>query len=210
MKIKSPSRPPFLPALLALLLAGCATSPSPRLCVAASDPGWRDAAVRDALQSDFLVRFLPVRLAPYLDRPQIVTRLDRNQIKVDAFNRWGMSLDVLSAEILAGGVARALPTAYVDLSPSRTPPPPAYLVQTEIIRLDGPLAGPVELVAQWTLLRSGDSSAPVARRLVTHSAPAPGGTYPAYVEAVRQTLSALSADVAEAIRADRGNPSPAP
>ena len=40
---------PLLPLAL-LLLAGCATTPAPRLYVAAPGPGWGDAARRDALQ----------------------------------------------------------------------------------------------------------------------------------------------------------------
>ena len=197
--MNQPSAPRHLLPLALLLLAGCATSPAPRLYVPSPGPGWSDAARRDALQSPRAIRLAPVRLPAYLDRPQIVTRLSPNEIKVDPFNRWGMPLDVLAAEILAGSLALALPDAYVDVSPSRTLPPAAHYVQVEILRLDGPLGGPLELVAQWTVDPADPKAPPVARQIGRQLAPAAAPTYEAYVDAIRQTLADLGAQIAAAI-----------
>ena len=189
--------------LAAAFLAGCVSSPAPRLYVAAPDGGWRDVAVRDALQSDCSVRFAPVRLAAYLDVPQIVTRLSPNEIRADAFNRWGMPLETIATEIVASAAALRLPRAFVDVSTGRTLPAPGYLVQIEILRLDGPLGGPVELVAHWQVLPADDPGRPLARQIVRHSRPATAATYEAYVQAIRLVLDDLAADVAGAIQAAR-------
>lgn len=201
--MKQPNKFLFLLPCAALILSGCATSQTPRLYVAAPLAGWRTVATRDALHSKLTVRFAPVRLASYLDRPQIVSRISDHEIKVDSFNRWGIPLDVLSTELLAESVARAIPEAFVETSAQRTMKEPGYLVQVEIVRLDGALGGPVELVAQWSMAKSKAENVPIIRQLDRCAHETKDKSYEAYVDAIRQNVADLGADIAKAIQSDR-------
>lgn len=186
------------------LFAGCGTSPKPRLFLFTPEAAWRGKTIRDAVNSEFTVRVLPVRLSPYLDRPQIVTRVDENEIKADQFNRWGMPLDRLVREVVAAGIVERIPSAYVDLALNRAMGKTDYLVQIEVMRLDGPLAGPVNLVAQAIVMRGDDREVEaVLRRVASYSIEGAGKSYDEYVSAVNTALGELAGDVAKAIQADR-------
>ena len=203
-----PSARPALAAaalLGALLLSGCASSPEPRNYVFAPGDGWPNVAARDSSTSAYTVRFAPLRLPAYLDRPQIVTRTTATEIKVDEFHRWGIPLDMTVTELLGTSLARGIPEAYVDVTPSRTRRADGYLISVDIVRLDGFLGGEVELVAQWQVAQTGDTNTTVLPpRLGRYQCTCSGGTHEAYVSAIREVVSALGADIAQALQGVAG------
>ena len=105
----------------------------------------------------------------------------------------------LLQEILAGSLAGARADADIEVSPLRPMKGPGYLVQVEIVRLDGALGGPVELIARWTLAPAENEREPLARQLTRHVCASSSKTYEAYVDALRQTLSDLGSTIAQAI-----------
>jgi uncharacterized lipoprotein YmbA len=183
--------------LVLLLAGGCASSPRPDLYVMAAEDGWRTVAVRDQATSAYTVRFAPVVLPAYLDRPQLVVRESSQRIRTEPFHRWGSPLDITMVEIIGSAVARTKPSAYVDVITHRSPPSPGYLVHIDLVRLDGPLGGEVELIAQWRVVREGQADgAPVAQRLVRFVEPTASSSHAAYVEAIRVLLTRLGEDIA--------------
>lgn len=182
-----------------VMLNGCASSPDPHQYVFSSGEGWKAATSRDVASSKYIIRFAPVRLPAYLDRPQIVTRLSENQINSDEFHRWGIPLDVTIAEILGAGLARYLPEAYIDVLPSRGQKDTGYQIKIDVARLDGILGGTVELIAQWKITREGETADMIAQRLTRYQKDAVNKTYEAYVEAVRLTVAEMAKEMAAVI-----------
>lgn len=186
----------ILPSVL-LLAAGCATSPEPKMYVFTADEGWRTVAERDQAQSAYTVRFAPVNLPAYLDRPHLVVREGDMQIRAEQFHRWGIPLNMTVVEILGSSIARTKPAAYVDVVAQRAPPAPGYLVHVDIVRLDGYLGGSIELIAQWRVSRGGaDDRTVVAQRLARYEEKAAGKDHAAYVEAIRKVLARMGTDIA--------------
>ena len=205
------TKPPVHPTLVAaallgtLLFSGCASSPNPQNYVFAPTDGWRNVAVRDSSTSAFTVRFAPIHLPAYLDRPQIVTRITETEIKVDEFHRWGIPLNVTVTELLGASLARAISEAYVDVRPSRTRRADGYQVAVDIVRLDGFLGGTVELVAQWQVTKTGDTQESVlAPQLARYERECTGTTHEAYVNAIRDVVAALGTDIAKALQGVAG------
>jgi len=187
--------------------SGCATSPSPSQYVFSSGDGWRTVATRDVENSEYIVRFAPVRLPAYLDRPQIVTRISDKQISVDEFHRWGIPLDVTIKELLGAGVARDLPKAYVDVLPSRGQNDDGYQILVDIVRLDGTLGGPVELIAQWRVTQPGEDGGDFAvQRLSLYTQDSADKSYEAYVEAVRLAVAEMAKEIASVIEKNERRP----
>ncbi|HMO05600.1 MAG TPA: PqiC family protein [Kiritimatiellia bacterium] len=183
--------------ILLLLAGGCATSPAPDLYVFSAEDGWRTVAVRDQAKSAFTVRFAPVNLPAYLDRPLLVVREGDMQIRVEQFHRWGIPLNMTVVEILGASIARDKPDAYVDVVAQRAPPAPGYLVHVDIVRLDGELGGDVELIAQWRVTRGGTGDREVvAQRLARYEEPTSGKNHAAYVDAIRKVLARMGTDIA--------------
>ena len=65
--------------MLSLTLAGCSTSPPSRFYLLT--PG--EAALEGPALKDLVLGVGPVRLAAYLERPQIVARKSVNRLKVE-------------------------------------------------------------------------------------------------------------------------------
>ncbi len=184
---------------LLVLVAGCSTSPNSRRYVFAPGEGWRTVAVRDVATSDYEVRFAPVRMPAYLERPQIVTRLNDAEIKIDQFHRWGIPLDVIIAEVLGASIGREVPKAYVDVKPSRSTSYEGYHVVIDVVRLDGFLGGEVELIAQWRVNQVGETNRMVAQRLSRYETTMKSEKYEEYVEAVRLNIDSLGKEIAGVI-----------
>ena len=188
----------MIPATLvaAVLLSGCASSPESKFYVFSPKEGWSSVAARDATASSFVVQFAPVKLPEYLDRPQIVTRTDDNRIRMAQFDRWGMPLDMIAAEVVGASIARVHPDAFVDVVPVRGNQHAGYLVDITVVRLDGMLGGNVELIAQWKITKDGDQNSVIGRRLVRYEQATAGESYGDYVEAVRQVLAKMGDEIA--------------
>lgn len=206
--MKSPNLSSFAPlaaGLLALALSsGCLSrSPEARTYVTSSSDGWRALAARDEAACAFSIRVAPVDLASYLDRPEIVTRASGIEIQKNALQRWGIPLDVLIDESVSLRLASALPDAFVDVLSDARREPADYLVNVSVVRLDGYLGGEVELIAQWSVVRTSAGAKPVAQRVGRHAATAGAKTIEAYVQAVEKLLADLGDDIAAAVKADR-------
>jgi len=191
------------PLILVVILTGCTRSPASRHYVFAPRDGWHQVAVRDSVSSDYTIRFALVKLPSYLDRPQIVTRASDNEIRVDQFNRWGMPLSQTVTELLGGTIAKQLTNAYVDVVTATSNRQPGYLVQTDVVRMDGFLGGPVELIAQWQVTRGGSEPVVLARRLSRYELETTDPNIEAYVEAIRSLMVLMGEEVAGVIENDR-------
>lgn len=191
--------------LIALLAAGCASSPVPRQYVFAPTEGWRAVAVRDAADRAYVIRFAPVQLPAYIDRPHIITRINDHEIRAAQLHRWGMPLQTTMIETMGAAMGRDLPEAYIDVLPVRNREAEGYLVDVYVVRLDGIPGGKVELIAQWKLMKTGEQKEVIVQRLGHYSHETVATGYEAYVEAVRQAILAMGHDIAAAVRADRSD-----
>lgn len=181
-----------------LIIAGCATSPEPRFYVFTPDDHWQSLAGRDLRESEYVIRFMPVTIPRYLDRPQIVTRIDSSEVRADEFNRWGIPLDEAFAEILCAGLAAALPGAYVALTPWQGERDTDYLIQADVIRFDGTSGENVELVVQWQVFKP--DSEPLAKRIGIYQRSVDGPGYENYTAAMKLAITDMVEEISGVIR----------
>lgn len=182
----------LLPALLlpALLLAGCLGAPSPRPTLHSLAP----LAVGESLPAPapgatplFL---LPVGIPHHLDRPQIaiVSADDPDVVIPLERDRWTAPLADAVADALWPALAAALPGYAVQPLPTRTPPAGAATLRIAILHLEGPLAGPVTLLADCTLSRP---DAPAVHWMARLSETPASASLPAYILALRSLVASL-------------------
>src|SRR5580700_476946 len=112
----------------------------------ASAPGSNSAG-------DFTIGLGPIKLPPYLDRPEIVTRAAPNRLELSKEDRWGESVQNgftrsmerdLAAQ--AGAAIVVFPwysTVHIDMQ-----------VQIDIYRFETDAQGTATLSAKWTILDS--------------------------------------------------------
>ena len=102
---------------------------------------------------DFTLGLGPIKLPPYLDRPEIVTRMAPNRLELSKEDRWGESVQngftrAMERNLAAqtGGAVIVFPwynTVHIDMQ-----------VQIDVYRFETDAQGIATLSAKWTILDS--------------------------------------------------------
>ena len=139
----------------------------------------------------------PVTLPGYLDRPQIVVRLNENEIALAEADRWAEPLGEHFTRTLEQNLSTQLPgSSYVDF-PWYESQAPEYAVTLDVRRFEADATGTVVLEAMWRLSRAGTAMGGRATRI---EEPAGGPGQGAAVAAQSRALAALSGEIAAAVR----------
>jgi len=142
----------------------------------------------------------PVAMPDYLDRPQIVTRVSENELKIDEFSRWAEPLKENFYTVLVDNLSTLLNSVKVIKTAQNLGVPLALQVGVEVVQFDGVLGGDVVLIVKWGLFGEEGRKLLLAKRS-SFREPTGAATYEALVAAESKAVAALSREIAEAIRA---------
>lgn len=134
-----------------------------------------------------------VRIAEYIDRPQMVTT-DGARVTVNQTNRWAEGLGQLAGRRVITNLNASMPNAVIKDATFGTPGD--CHVDIEIFTLDGILGGDVRMDAIYTL-GCGDQN---KTRRMTYTAPA-GDDYVDYATSVGGLIDQMSDDIARDMNA---------
>ena len=133
-----------------------------------------------------------VRVAEYIDRPQMVTVHD-TQVHVATSDRWAAGLPSMIQRRVIENLTAAMPGALVK--DSNFGPAGDCGVAIEIVGLDGDLNDAARLDAIY-VMTCGDKS---RARHVTYTAPV-GDDYASYATAIGQLVDKMSDDITHAAK----------
>lgn len=142
----------------------------------------------------------PVTIPDYLDRPQIVTRTNQNELNISEFNRWAGSLDSNVARVLVENLSTLLSPEGISVTQWERAATVDHRIAVDIIRLDAMPDGNVVLKAQWTILGNGENTV-LTTRESSFSECIDGESYNARVAAMSRALADLSQEIADAMNA---------
>lgn len=193
--------PLFTLGLLVVILAGCASSPSSKFYQL--NPLQDSASItRDvSREQNLIIAIGPVRIPDYLDRPQIVTRAGKNELRLSEFDRWAGSLESDVTRVLVEDISSLL--AADRFSVVRWTPylesqvPASYRVEVLVHRFEGTLGDSVLLKAQWEVFAHNRSLLLKRESLIREQIN--GGSYGALVAAMSRAIEKLSRDIAGGI-----------
>jgi uncharacterized lipoprotein YmbA len=143
----------------------------------------------------------PVLIPDYLDRPQIVTRSGKNELKLSEFDRWAGSLESDVNRVLVEDIASILPadrfsvvrwTPYVE-----SQVPSSYRIEVLVERFEGTLGDSALLKAQWGVFAKDRSL--LLKRESRISEQMNNNSYDALVAAMSSALERLSGDISGGI-----------
>ncbi|BHH86099.1 PqiC family protein [Desulforhopalus sp. 52FAK] len=188
--------------LLALLISGCMMKSQPTrfymLSPTVEGPNFLEEG---SASNNLSIGIGPIKMADYLSKSRIVTRIDDNMTGQAEFDQWSGSLKNNIINVLADNIGSLLNTEKIFVHPWRSFVPIDYQVIVEITRFDGELGKQVNLEARWNVLKSNEKSFidnKWSRIQVTTDAPG----YTGLVAAESRALGKLSREVAESINAD--------
>ena len=194
------SRPVSRAILLALavLAAGCASSPSHFYTLnATAAPGTSPSKVSVAVG--------PVSVPAAVDQPQIVVSTGANSVTFDEFNRWASPLQDNIARVVADNLVALLGTPRVTLFPQTLSADAEYRVQIEVRNFVSAPGTSASLDAVWTVRRTRDGKIETGRTSVRE--PLQDSGYDALAAAHSRALARLSQDIADTLRTlDRATP----
>jgi uncharacterized lipoprotein YmbA len=136
----------------------------------------------------------PVALPEYLDRPELVTRLASNQVRVEDLELWAEPLRDSVPRAVQQNLATVLGRDRVQHLPWTGTSPPDLVVSVEVSRFEKTAGGNVELSARWMICDGRGEKC--LRRGTSLSYVISGKTTQAAVASMSQALTALSREIA--------------
>jgi uncharacterized protein len=177
------------------MLTGCATSQPTRFFVLNA----LEHAQKQSLQSCqndkiFALGINPVNIPHYLDRPQIMTRVNDNEFKLSELNVWAEPLKDTLTRVIAQNL-NSVPCSDIVIMPKAGLKQINYRLSAEVIRLDGTLGGQALLDVQWSIIEEKTKRVLVAK-VSKYSEPVLSHDYHALVYAYNRVLDSFSQEIA--------------
>lgn len=185
--------------LATIMLAGCMGGRSPEPSFYTFGSGMNctmdDGTCITHQTSHMTVDVSRVRVAEYIDRPQMVTRNGVN-VFVSQDNRWAEGLGGMIQRRLISELSTRLPSASIK-DANFAGPAGDYSVFVEINQMDGTLGGMGRLSAVYTIGKNGELARP---RVVNYTAHM-GDTYGEYAGMMGNLMDKLAGDIARDLAA---------
>ena len=105
--------------------------------------------------SPITIAIAPLALRKYLDRPQIMTRVDENELQLSELDQWAEPLNENISNVIAENL-RSLLCADIETFPVTVNGQTDFRLSASIIRLEGKPGGDAFLEVRWSV--SGDQS----------------------------------------------------
>jgi uncharacterized protein len=181
----------------ACTLGGPATQSS-QFYVLSADPG--APVAQRASRRPLSIEIGPVSLPDIVDRPQIVTRLDSNRIKLGEFDRWAGDLNENLVSVLSQNLMARLNTQDISYFRSQSRGNPDFRIALRFFRFDGQLGERAGIAGVWQLLDGVESCQLESHQFDISETPA-GSGYADFVAALSKGVAELSQSIAERVAA---------
>ncbi len=190
----------MLAVCLASVLTGC--SRSPRVTFYTLVPGTQVKTSAPATAAAPTIVVGPVTLPEVVDRPQLVMRVAANRVDILESYRWAEPLKSGIPRLIAEDLRRLLGSEHVSSYLQHTGTNADYRILLDIQRFEATPGEAVTVEAAWSLRRTGGGTLKTGHSLIREPVEAGTTDYDSLVAAYGRALLAVSADLAQAIRAE--------
>jgi uncharacterized lipoprotein YmbA len=184
--------------IVAFLSSGCGTSPAAKYYTLTPTAQQKQEIAVIGTENVSPITIGPVEIPEYLDRPEIVTRAEQNQLVLAEFNLWGGSLKADVNRVLIDNISYVLAAEGMPVVTWKMGMTDAYRVPIQIVRFDGSPSESVVLKARWAVIgRDGKTFEFVRESNIIVWVK--GGSYSSLVSAMSDALGELSKEIAPGI-----------
>jgi len=142
----------------------------------------------------------PIKTPEYLDRPQIVTQVSQNKLRISEFNRWAEPIEKNTTRVLADNLSTLLNTYAVTQYPWRHNIHVDYRVIVDITRFDCKIGKTCRLDARWSITKYAPKKQTLKRKQSNYEIPISGRDYESAVIAMSKAIEDLSREIANTIK----------
>lgn len=160
-----------------------------------------DEALQSAFENkmpDVSIGVGPVTLAQYLDRPQLVSRLSGNELRVHEFSQWAEPLKATIARVIEENLSVLTGAKHIHSFPKRRSAVIDYQISLDVRRFDADAAGSVTLQAVWHIAKPEEHQRLMERRSVIVQ-PSSSTDSTDVVDAMSMALTELSKEITRAL-----------
>lgn len=202
MKLRLPYRRALIMCSLAIACVACASTPATHFYVLNSVAQPREGTVAVGAADGPVIEVGPVTVPEYLERPQIVTRLSSNELRLSESHQWAEALDQNVSRVIAENLSAALHTDHVVLYPAKQAAAVQFRIVVRIVRFDAAEDGVTVLEAFWRVIGSaGETFAPEMRSRFESSAREL--TYNAITAEMSEALGKLCEEITYVIEGEK-------
>jgi len=180
-----------------LSLTGCIGGKTPPSQFYLLEPINTSAGSVSAVAAKPLIALGPVKIPPYVDRPQIVTASAKNAYRLSEINRWAESLDDNISRVLAQNLMLLAPVGTVLVNASNRARQARLRVAVNILEFHVNPEGQAGLTVQWQIFRGEELQ---LNRQVSYHTPASTTDYSIMVAALNDCLNRMSRELAASLR----------
>lgn len=164
-----------------------------------ADTAAQAPASAPSTSGDFVIGLGPIKLPPYLDRPEIVTRMAPNRLELSKEDRWGESLQNGFTSAMNRDLAAQTSGAQVILFPWYNTVHIDMQVQINVYRFETDGSGTATLSAKWTILDSTGKN--ILYTVESHlTQPSKPGDMTDAAAALSKTIGDLSGQIANMVQ----------
>ncbi len=179
----------LLGVLSVLALTACAGNSSPpRYYHLAAD----SAPMAGIEATPVTLGLWPVELPDLLNRSGIVSYEPQHQVRISTSHTWAGALDENIGRVISTHLVNQLGLEHISSYPWDSRQKPAYQLRIRVESLAGPLQGPVDLAASWSLRSGADNRWIAGRRVTLQQAVDGAAGYDGYVAALNGALNRFS------------------
>ncbi len=180
------------------LLTGCATSQPTRFFVLnALDLSQKELPRPCQNDKIFTVALNPINLPHYLDRPQLMTKVNDNEYKLSELNIWAEPLKDTLTRVIAQNLS-SVPCIDIVIMPKTLSKQITYRLSAEVIRLDGTLGGQALFHVQWSITEEQTKKVFI-NKVSKYKEPVRSHDYNALVTAYNRTIDSFSQEIADSL-----------
>ncbi|VAW68949.1 hypothetical protein MNBD_GAMMA09-1925 [hydrothermal vent metagenome] len=183
------------------ILVACGSSPKTHFYILNGEAGYDFS---DRSDKNVRIGIWKVKLPELVDRAEIVTRIDQNNIELADFHQWAGGLSNNITQLLANELSRQLKTERVVISPWSSYRKNDFQVKIHISRFDGKLAGESVLSGAWSLLNA-EGSKEVIREAFNYKLMAESDSYSEMVKTQSKLVVQLAEQISEVILAQKNS-----
>lgn len=181
-------------------LTGCINTPLPDYYVLTPEAGQSGLQRFDGLASlaDLAIGVGPITIPETVNRPNIVTPRDSNQLDVAEYHRWSEPLRENISRVVITNLADRLGANKLYAYPwLRTQID--NIARIDVLQMNGQLGKEVYVQVRWQILTGSKPYDLLETRITEYRHPVAGGGYSALVAAYSAAYATLSDDIARAV-----------
>jgi len=186
---------------LTMFCAGCVSvgrSPESRFYALQTLKGAEVPEMNKDALNGIIIGIGPIEIPGFLDRPQIVTQDNNNELHFAEFDRWAEPLGESIKRVIAENLALIFPGVNTMLYPWNPSLPVKYGVIIEIIRLEAQLDSEAVLVVNWSVVEAQKKEILLTKQS-TYQSPIAKPDYSSLRDAFSKLMAMLSIEIAKSI-----------